>query len=169
MENQNFSKIVNGLKSEELWSLFSFLQKELKERKLIRSRNIVGDRGEFLAVDFYNKTADLPNLQLAPEGTQNIDVLSRKGERYSIKTITTPNSTTGVFHGVGDEKDVDSPEKKFEYVIIVQIDKEYMLNKIIELSWDQFLSFRKWHRTMRAWNLTLTKDLLKDAKIIFKK
>lgn len=168
MKVEEFSKIVNGLNSdEELWQFFSFLQKELKKRGLIRSGNIVGDRGESIAIERYNRIAGLPNLQAAPRGTQNVDALSRKGERYSIKTITEPSSTTGVFHGVGNKEDKGNPEKKFEYVIIVQIDKGYMPKRIIELSWNQLLMFRKWHKTMRAWNLTITKELLKEARIIF--
>jgi hypothetical protein len=168
MENEKFSKIINSLSSdEEFWQLFSFVQKELRTRGLIRSGNIVGDRGEFIAVNYYNKISGLAKLQIAPEGTQNVDALSRKGERYSIKTITEPSVTTGVFYGVGNLGDKELPEKKFEYVIIVQIDKGYMPKRIIELSWSQFLKFRKWHKTMRAWNISITKDLLKEARMIY--
>ena len=83
-------------------------------------------------------------MQAAPEGTQNVDALSRKGERYSIKTITFPSATTGVFYGFGEKED----------------------KKILELSWEVFLKYKRWHKTMRAWNLSVTQNLLNDAKII---
>jgi len=158
---------IEKLSDEEMWTIYAFLGLELKERKLIRTRNIVGERGEFLAIKIYNKTANLAKLQAAPEGTQNVDALSRKGERYSIKTISEPGNLTGVFYGLGDQNE-KSPEKKFEYVIIVIIDKYYQPQKIFELTWNQFIELRKWHKTMRAWNLIITKELISKAKVILK-
>jgi hypothetical protein len=159
--------ILQNLDNEELWLLYADAELELKKRDLVRTRNIVGERGEFLAIEMYNSKPGLPKLQAAPEGTQNVDALSRKGERYSIKTITEPGLTTGVFYGMGEKDDTISPDKKFEYVIIVQIFRNYRPKKILELNFEQFLKHKKWHSTMRAWNLRITKDLLNDAKVIF--
>lgn len=157
---------LNQLNSEELWLSYGEAQQELKRRGLVRTNNIVGERGEFLAIETYNSIPGLPKLQAAPEGTQNVDALSRKGERYSIKTISEPGSTTGVFYGCGDINDKEILEKKFEYVVIVQIYKNYKPKRVLELNWDQFLKFKKWHSTMRAWNLSVTKSLLSEAKTI---
>ena len=157
---------INELNNEELWLGYADIQQELKKRNLVRTNNIVGERGEFLAIETYNSIGGLPNLQAAPEGTQNVDALSRKGERYSIKTISEPGTTTGVFYGNEKKDDENIPEKKFEYVIIVQIFKDYRPKRILELNWEQFIKFKKWHSTMRAWNLIVTKSLLFDAKII---
>lgn len=158
---------ISSLSDEEIWTLYAYLGIELKERKLVRTRNIVGERGEFLAIETYKKISGLPNLQAAPEGTQNVDALSRKGERYSIKTVTEPRTLTGVFYGLGNPKDKNLPERKFEHVIIVVVSKEMQPKRILELDWEQFLKFRRWHKTMRAWNLSVTKELLKEAKTIF--
>ena len=68
---------------------------------------------------------------------------------------------------MGEKDDTISPDKKFEYVIIVQIFRNYRPKKILELNFEQFLKHKKWHSTMRAWNLRITKDLLNDAKVIF--
>ena len=160
-------KINTGeLNNEELWIGYADLQQELKKRGLVRTNNIVGERGEFLAIETYNSISGLPNLQAAPEGTQNVDALSRKGERYSIKTVSEPGSTTGVFYGIGEKDDQGIPEKKFEYVIIVQLYKSYLPKRILELDWNNFLKHKKWHSTMRAWNLSVTKALLQDARVI---
>lgn len=165
----DFNKItknIDALLDEEIWTLYAYLGLKLKERGLVRTRNIVGERGEFLAIKTYNDTPGLAKLQAAPEGTQNVDALSRKGERYSIKTISEPGNLTGVFYGIGDQNE-NTLEKKFEYVIIVVIDRNYKLKSMLELDWELFLKFRRWHKTMRAWNLSITKGLLVEAKIIF--
>lgn len=157
---------TDELNNEELWLGYADIQQELKKRNLVRTNNIVGERGEFLAIETYKSISGLPNLQAAPEGTQNVDALSRKGERYSIKTISEPGNTTGVFYGISEKDDEKTPDKKFEYVIIVQIFKDYKPKRILELTWDQFLKFKKWHSTMRAWNLSVTKALLSEVKVI---
>lgn len=165
MELSELKKEIEKISDGDVWSLYAYLALQLKERKLVRTRNIVGERGEFLAIETYNKIAGLPKLQAAPEGTQNVDALSRKGERYSIKTITSPGNTTGVFYGLADPNGTEK-ERKFEYIIIVVIDKQYDLVKMLELNWDQFLKYRKWHKTMRAWNISLTKQLCSETKVI---
>ena len=93
----------------------------------IRTNNITGERGEQLAISYYNKTLGLPKLQAAPKGTQNIDAISKKGERYTIKTLMLPNKTTGVFYGMGTP-DKPITEKVFEYLIIVVINEYYELD-----------------------------------------
>jgi hypothetical protein len=49
----------------------------------------------------------------------------------------------------------------------VVLDKNLQLKKMLELTWDQVLKLRRWHSTMRAWNLSVTKGLLKESKFIF--
>ena len=160
MEELDFSNVSNI----ELIGFYSKWIKELKTRKIIRTNNIVGELGEYLAVDFYNKTHGLPKLQATPISTQSVDAISNKGERYSIKSVT--GKTTGVFYGI--DKDCN-PEKLFEYVIIVVLDKDYSINEILEISWDTFLKYKHWHSRMKAWNLSITKKLINDSRIIFKK
>ena len=160
-------KIIKNLADDQIWLFYAACGKELKIRNLVRTRNIVGERGEFLAIKTYNETPGAPNLQAAPEGTQNVDALSRKGERYSIKTISEPGKLTGVFYGCGNEGDGTAPDKKFEYVIVVMIDADFKLIKMYEINWEQFLKLRKWHKTMRAWNLSITKNFINAAKLIY--
>ena len=159
-------KIFSQLNNEDLWLLYADTEQELKNRDLIRTRNIVGERGEFLTIDTYNSTKGLVNMQATPEGTQNIDAINRNGDRYSIKTVTYPSSTTGIFHGMGTPNDLQESNKKFEYLVIVQLNKDYRPRYILEITWDQFISHRKWHKTMKAWNINITKKLITDAYII---
>jgi len=165
--NNKFKQFFLDLTGSEVWDIYALSINELKKRKLIRTRNIVGERGEFLVIETYNGISGLPNLQAAPEGTQNVDAISRKGERYSIKTITEPGKTTGVFYGCGSPEDQNKPGQKFEFALVVIIGRDFQLKNIYELTWEQFLEYRKWHKTMRSWNLTITKKIMEIGNKIF--
>lgn len=60
-----------------------------------------------------------------------------------------------------------SRSKKFEYVIIVLFDDNFKLKSILELSWDQFLQSKRWHKTMRGWNLSITREHVNNATKIY--
>lgn len=131
---------ISIVSDEKLISLYSEIIKELKIRKIIRTKNVLGDLAEFLAIKFYCDTAGLPNLQAAPVGTQNIDAISRTGERYSIKATT--GSVTGVFTGLQPKGSNEPDKQKFEYVIICKFDDDYKLKAIYELDWKMFLKHK---------------------------
>lgn len=159
-------RFLRNLSDEELPHTYSCIIKELKDRGIIRSRNVIGDLGEYLVIRHYINTPGLTNLSPAPQGTQNVDALSRRGDRYSIKTTT--GKTTGVFFGLNDPKSDLPEERKFEYVIIAIFEKNLVLRRINELTWQDFLRYKKWHSRMRAWNLSVTQELLNNTKTIFK-
>lgn len=151
--------------ASELINLYGNIIQELKSKRIIRSKNVVGDIGEYLAIDYYCKTPGLPRLQFAPPSTENIDAISTRGERYSIKSTT--SSTTGVFYGVNSPESTEPQKQLFEYVVIVMLNDNYQLEKIIELDWASFLVHKKWHSRMKAWHLIVSKKMLADAKIIY--
>lgn len=156
---------LETLTTKELIKTYSEIISLLKEKGVIRSKNLLGDLGEYLAIEHFNTTPGLPNLQAAPTGTQNIDAISRDGERYSIKSTT--GNLTGVFYGLEPPGSSNIEKQKFEYVLIISFSGNYELQKIIQLNWNQFLNFKKWHKTMRAYNLSLTKRLFDECKILF--
>jgi hypothetical protein len=93
-----------------------------------------------------NGTAGRPNLQAAPPGTQNVDALSRRGDRYSIKGILDARKTGTIY------PDRDDPDKQlFEYLLIVKIDQNWQLEAIWELDWQTFCQVQSWDRRMAAW------------------
>ncbi|WP_346907191.1 hypothetical protein [Faecalicatena orotica] len=141
--------------------------KELKRRKVIRTNNVVGELGEYLAIEIYNSTPGIPNLAPAPVGTENIDAISRKGDRYSIKS--TSNTTTGVFYGLEEPGSEVPDRQKFEYVIVCKFDDDYELQTVVEMDWNTFLKNKRWHSRMHAWNLSLTKKLYQQCKVVYKK
>lgn len=158
---------LKDMETKDLIQLYSMSIKELKNRGVIRTNNVVGELGEYLAIEYYNNTPSLPNLVLAPIGTENIDAISRKGDRYSIKS--TSKNVTGVFYGLQEKDSLIEDERMFEYVIICKFDDNYGLQKILEMDWNAFQRNKKWHNRMKAWNLTLSKALYNECKVIFDK
>ncbi|WP_087342370.1 hypothetical protein [Brevibacillus brevis] len=158
---------VQSLTTEELIYTYGSVINELKSRNVIRSKNVIGDLGEYLAIDYYCKTKGLPKLQPAPTGTKNIDAISINGERYSIKSTT--GNVTGVFYGLNPPDSSVTDTVKFEYVIVVLFDANFKLKRINEINWEQFLRYKKWHSRMNAWNLTITRELLDNTRTIYNK
>lgn len=161
----NIEEFINSLSDDNLIKTYSYTITTLKNRNIIRTKNVVGELGEYIAINHYTATPNLPKLQAAPTGTQNIDAISINGDRYSIKSTTT--TTTGVFYGLNNPDMSLEEIQKFEYVIIVKFDDTLNLKAIYELDWKTFLKHKKWHRRMNAWNLNLTKNLISDSRIIF--
>lgn len=105
----------------ELIQIYGELLSKMREDKLIRSKNVTVDLGEYIVVDYYTKTKGLPKLQFAPPSTKNIDAISVNGERYSIKCITT--NTTGAFYGIEKNTDISDIKPLFEYVVIIKLNE----------------------------------------------
>lgn len=162
MKNINLDDFTNN----EIISLYSNSIKQLKRREIIRTKNITGELGEYIAVEYYRNNPKLPNLQFAPPSTENIDAISVKGERYSIKTITNKGST-GVFYGLPNTGSREIPGQKFEYVIFVKLNDNFELECILELTWKEFLENKRWHSRMKAWNLSYSNKLITLSNKIY--
>lgn len=170
------SNNLNHLTVEELVKLISpssEVMKELKKRNVLRTKNIVGELGEYYAVKFYNKvdtkiykiSKKLPNLTMAGETTKNVDALSRDGKIYSIKCVSSSNGTTGSFW---DPESIRQNNKTFDYLIIVILDNEFQVDKILELSWDDFFENKSFNKRMNNFNISITKKLTEKYKVIYK-
>tara|TARA_B100000767_G_scaffold209149_1_gene196070 strand:- start:103 stop:585 length:483 start_codon:yes stop_codon:yes gene_type:complete len=153
---------ITKFSDDEVISLYPKILKELKNRNIIRTNNLVGDLGEYWCIKKYNEISGLPKLQDAPKSTKNIDAISVNGERYAIKS--TSGSGTGVFASIPTD---DDTKIFFEYLILVIFDKDYTLKEIFELNWEQFLKFRRMKPPENKWNIPITKNLKFDAKKIF--
>ncbi|MES9771678.1 hypothetical protein ABWK50_11795 [Priestia megaterium] len=139
---------------------------ELKSRRVIKTKNTIGDIGEWFVMQFYNEDVKLANLQEMPIGTKYFDARSEDGKRYTIKTTTT--KATGVFHGLNEPSCELPEEQRFEYVVIVVLHPDCFLpQEVYEINWDDFLAHRKWSNSKKAWNLSLTRRLKEDAKLRF--
>ncbi len=155
------SSNLSELSDSELIELYRALLKELKSRSIIRTNNLIGELGEYLAANAYQKNPKLPNLQLNIKSTKNIDATSNKGERYAIKA--TSGNGTGVFASLPTEND---GKVYFEYLILVMFNKDYTLQAIYELTWDQFVLHRKMKPPENKWNLPITQAVKEIANKI---
>ena len=152
---------LEDLENDELISLYPKLLKQLKRREIIRTNNLIGELGEFIAASEYKKNSQLPQLQLNLKSTKNVDAISIKGERYAIKS--TSGKGTGVFASLPNE---DDGIVHFEYLILVIFNKDYTLKEIYELTWKDFLRFRKMKPPENKWNLPITNEMKENVKQI---
>ena len=67
--------MLKGLSTTDLIRQYSEAIKELKQRGVIKTKNVVGDLGEYLAIEYYCNTAGLPKLQAAPVNTKILMLL----------------------------------------------------------------------------------------------
>lgn len=144
-----------GLSDLDLLRVRAAVAAELKRRGLASN---VGQAAEVLAIAYYNGTPGRPNLQPAPVGTQNVDALSRKGDRYSIKGIL-GGRKTGTVYPDRDDRD----KQLFEYLLLVQIDTDWQLVSIHEFDWRTFCEVRSWDSRMNAWYIGLAAKTLARA------
>lgn len=144
-----------SLSDLDLLRLRARVAAELKKRGLALN---AGQVAESLAIATYNATPGRANLQPAPTGTQNVDALSRRGDRYSIKGVLDARKTGTVY------PDRDDPDKQlFEYLIVVRIDADWQLVALYEFDWKTFCEVRSWDRRMNAWYVGLAARTLARA------
>lgn len=147
----------SSLSDVELLRLRAAVAAELKRRGLACN---VGQVAESLAIAFYNGTPGRPNLQPAPTGTQNVDALSRRGDRYSIKGVLDARKTGTIY------PDRDDREKQlFEFLLVVRIDQDWQLIAIYEFDWRTFCEVRSWDSRMNAWYVGLAAKTLAKATL----
>ncbi len=158
---------LSGYSVMELITHYSETIRELKKRGILRTNNVVGEIGEFYVLEKYNADKKLPTLRTVPVGTKNINAIDQNGERYSIKS--TSGNVTGAFYGLQAPNSTEADKPLFEYVVICKLDENYGLEGIYQVSWDIFLKHKRWHTRIKAWNLTLTSALIKDAVVVYEK
>ena len=163
--DEKFMTNLENLNDIELIKLYSNIIKELKKREIITTKNVTGEIGEHLVIDYYNNHVGLPKLIKAITSTANIDAIGNNGERYSIKSIST--NTTGSFFGLEPLGSNKIDEKVFEHIIICKFDDNFELKGIYEIDWNVFLKHKKWQSRIKSWYLTLTKALIAESKIIY--
>ena len=67
---------LEKLNDDELIDLYPKLLDQLKTRGIIRTKNIIGELGEYIAKREYKNNPKLPELQLNLSSTKNIDAKS---------------------------------------------------------------------------------------------
>lgn len=153
------SERLAGWSDQALLEEKAAIDSELKRRGLSGD---IGEIGERLAIEHFNRTAALSGLAPAPRGTKNIDAISRSGDRYSIKTLMRAKKTGTIYPG---EASGDHP--LFEFILILILSDRYELRAIYRLSWEQFVDLRSWDKRMNAWYLARSSRVLDAAEALF--
>lgn len=156
---------LSNIPDEELIHLYSRTIKEMKSRNILRTKNVLGELGVFLAINSFNNNKSLPDLIAAKVGTQNYDAIDNKGNRYNIKA--TSGKVTGVFYGMENPGSKKEDLPVFDYVLVCKFDDNCDLENIYQLSWDAFIEHRRWHSRMRAWNITINKKVIADSVVVY--
>lgn len=150
-----------GLSDAAVIDVYTSAIEELTKRGIFRTKNMTGELGERIVIDFFNSNSNLPNLSLADVGQDYYDALDSQQKRFSIKTAT--STATGTFHAM-DEVD----KEYFDYLIVCKLNKTtFRLEHIYLYTWKQFVIARNWHKTMGAWFIPLTKKSISNAEILF--
>jgi hypothetical protein len=152
---------VHSLSDVELMELRAAVDTETRKRGLNFN---VGEIGEKLAIALFKERPDLSVLAAAPRGTKNIDAISREGNRYSIKTLQKARKTGTIYP---DPSDRD--RQLFEFILIVLVNDELTLERIIELDWQQFCAVRSWDTRMNAWYVARSQRALGAGRQIYPK
>ena len=92
--------------------------------------------------------------------------MSRRGERYSVKTVTSRRGTTGSFW---NPDSIRKNKKNFEYLVILILDKSYDLELLLRLSWDDFFKYKSYNSRMDNFNISLTNRLINSVEILYEK
>ncbi|GES49978.1 hypothetical protein Rhsp01_34380 [Rhizobium sp. NBRC 114257] len=147
---------LSGYDDMDLLNLRAKLHAEMKRRGLALN---VGQVAEKLAIAFFNSNSGLPNLSEAAVNTANVDALSRRGDRYSIKGVLDAKKTGTVY------PDSVNPDRQlFEYMLVVKLSPEWELQSIFEFDWKTFLAVRSWDKRMNAWYIGLSAKNLMQAR-----
>lgn len=149
---------IKSMSDEDIIRYRAALEVEMRRRGLGFS---VGQIGEALVIQHFNRTPGLPNLLRAPAGTKNVDALSRNGDRYSIKTVWHAKKTSTIYPDPNDKE-----KQLFEFILIAQLNDDLALKSIHQFSWHEFTEVRSWDSRMSAWYIGCSTKNLKQGKSI---
>lgn len=149
---------LKRMEDGDLVRLYGVWYEEMKARGIVRTRNVVGEVGEYFAIETYRKNPYFPNLVPARISMKHFDATSEDGTRYTVKTVT--STSTGVFYGLNHPESELEDERLFDYLILVRLNKDYTLAGVYEMDWSTFLKLKSWHSRMGAWKMAINKHVL---------
>jgi hypothetical protein len=138
LPNTQFYTDLSCLNELETIKLYADVVNELKIKGIIRSAKVTGDLGEHFVVNYFNKQKDLPDLKLKPnKSNTSYDAVEINDDkiRYEIKTIT-QNQTSNISY-------TDGSPSTFDFLIICKLDKNYYVEKLYRLTFDEFQKVKK--------------------------
>ena len=151
---------LSQLTDRELINLYPALLDELKAREIVKTKNLVGEIGEHLLLERFANDPEKPTLARAPNSTRVVTAINKSnGDRYAVKVTT--RSASGVFHSI----DLNSKEQEFEYLVIVVMTNSLELKLVFELTWIQFIKYRRIKKPELKWYVPLSQTLRSDSAV----
>ena len=150
---------------KELIQNYSRALRALRDRGIIRTKNVVGELGERFAEITYSERDDLPTIRLVATNERDIDARDKEDRGYSIKTVTETSAVrTGAIHL---EQDHPREDGRFDALVVVILSDWMELRNIYTFTWEQFWQLKSWSKTQKAWFMSLTKgNLSVGTKIV---
>jgi hypothetical protein len=131
----------------EIIKLYADVVNELRNRNIIRSAKVTGDLGENFVVNHFNEQDELENLELNENSSnKSYDAFEKnnKDKKYEIKTITQSN-TSDIKYKEG------SNEVPFDYLIICKLDRNYYVENLFRLTFEDFKKVKKAKNSNNTW------------------
>jgi hypothetical protein len=150
-----------ALSDVELVKLYPTLLRELKNRGIIRTRNLVGELGKFIVKQTFEVNDETISLRAAPNSQKNYSFTDAAGLRYNLKT--TSGSNTGVFHSVPLE---ETSIPSFEKLLVLRFSKDYDAEVILMVDWRDFVKFRQIKRPEGKWYVQINPEFTACARKI---
>ncbi|WP_147250947.1 hypothetical protein [Arenicella xantha] len=156
---------LSNLTDEELILAYGHVLGALRERGIIRTKNIVGELGERYCETIFNKQVGLPSFAVLPTNAKDVDAEDCDWLAYSTKSVTLSSAKrTGLFHLSNDH---NLQDKRFDYLLVCILNDSMLLRAIYRFEWGLFWELKSWSSTQKAWFLSLTKKNLKYADQVY--
>ncbi|MDG0889244.1 hypothetical protein [Paracholeplasma manati] len=126
----------SGYSLDKLLAIIHDVTVELRNRNIIRSKNILGDLCEYYVQQYFKEKDFLPKLDLVTLSNKNYDLIdSLTGKRYQVKGITQSETSNFAHH--------HPDENAFDFLIIVKLDKKYQITDMFMIDWNEFQQLKK--------------------------
>jgi hypothetical protein len=152
------------ISDEEIITAFATLMAAMRQRRIIRTKNVVGDLGERYAELIYRTHSQRGPITLVDTNSMDVDAKDSTGALYSIKTASPSTTRTGAFHL---EKDHRDDNKAFDYLIVVRVNDLLQPAGVFEFTWNSFWNAKQWNIREKAWFLPLSQKALSQGKCLF--
>src|ERR1039457_5618060 len=98
MIDRLLAQIEKGaITNPQLIRLFAEIMGAMRQRKIIRTRNVVGDLAESYAIEHYKSLPRSRRLALLKTNSPDVDAVDGRRRRYSIKGASRTTNKTSAF------------------------------------------------------------------------
>lgn len=154
MSTEEYNLPVENLTVAELLNCYTQILRALKERGVIRTKNLVGDIAEGLV-------ATKLGLMLADNSNAGYDAIDADGMRYQVKsrlpTEENPSTELGAIRNL--------EKREFDYLIGILLNAEFRTRHAVKVPYDTVVQHAKYKPSQKGHVLHLRGSWLKDPNV----